>query len=286
MSRQIVAPPAHLSVAPPARLSIAPPARQIAAPPARCARAVRRHLVLAFLAGALLGFAADGRADDADGDDDPLEGYNRVMFEINRTIDGLLLKPAAQFYVTVLPHEVRYRISNVLYNLGEPINLLNNVAQGKMERAGTTFMRFSINSTVGLVGIFDVAGEWGYERASEDFGQTLASWGVGGDPFLMLPLLGPSNPRDAAGFAVDWAADPLGYMLPSDAGLARSITSGVSQRAEHLKDLETVERTSIDFYTALRELYRQYRANEIRDGAPPPAMAVPDFDFDGEWPEE
>ena len=162
--------------------------------------AVLTHfLALVLLVGALLVFAADGRAQDPYGADDPLEDVNRVVFEVNQTIDGLVLKPLAEFYVLVLPEEVRRRISNVLDNLGEPLNLVNNLAQGKMERAGSTLMRFSVNSTLGVAGIFDVATDWGYEHTPEDFGQTLASWGIGGEPFLMLPLLGPSNPRDASG---------------------------------------------------------------------------------------
>ena len=105
-------------------------------------------------------------------------------------------------------------------------------------------------------GIFDAATDWGYERTPEDFGQTLASWGLGEGPFLMLPLLGPSNPRDAVGFGVELVTDPMGFLLTNEAGLARSITSGVSQRAAYLDELESVESTSVDFYAALRELYR------------------------------
>ncbi len=257
------------------------PSRPPAAHPARAAlAALRRCLVIALFAGVLLGWAADGRA--SDGDSDPLEGYNRVMFEINQTVDGLLLKPAAEFYVLAVPEGVRFRISNVLGNLGEPLNLLNNLAQGKMERAGTSFMRFTVNSTVGVVGIFDVATDWGLERAPEDFGQTLASWGVGGEPYLVLPLLGPSNPRDAVGFGVDWVADPVGHLMPAEGGVARGVLSGVSQRAEHIENLETLERTSVDFYAALRELYKQYRENAIRDGAAGASLEVPDYDFDEE----
>ena len=266
------------------------PARPPAAPvTSGVFAAMRRYLALVFIFVALIGFAVDGRANDANGDDDPLEGYNRAMFEINRTIDGVLLKPAAELYELVLPQVVRDRISNVLGNLGEPLNMLNNLAQGKFERAGSSLMRFTINSTFGVAGVFDVATDWGYEHTPEDFGQTLASWGVGDKPFIMLPLLGPSNPRDAAGFGVDWVADPLGYILPTDASTARTVTSGISQRAEFLDELETLENTSVDFYAAMRELYKQYRENEIRDGAPPPAMEIPDFDFDfdeEEWLDE
>ena len=248
--------------------------------------ALRRHLALVLIAVALLGFAADGRAQDPYAANDPLEDVNRAVFEFNQAVDSVILKPLAELYVFVLPQEVRHRITNVLRNLGEPLNLVNNLAQGKFERAGSTLSRFAINSTVGLGGIFDVATDWGYERTPEDFGQTLASWGVGEQPFLMLPILGPSNPRDAIGFGVDMVADPMGYLLTGDAGLARSITSGVSQRAQYLDELETVESTSVDFYAAMRELYRQYRATEIRDGAPPTVLEIPDFDFDDEFDDE
>ena len=247
---------------------------------------MRRHLALVFLAAALLGFAADGRAQDSYSVNDPLEDVNRAVFEFNQVIDSIILKPVAELYVFVLPEEARHRIANILKNLGEPLNLVNNLAQGKFERAGSTLTRFSINSTIGVGGIFDVATDWGYERTPEDFGQTLASWGLGEGPFLMLPLLGPSNPRDAVGFGVDLVADPMSFLLTDEAGLARSITSGVSQRAAYLDELESVESTSVDFYAALRELYRQYRATEIRDGAPPTVMEIPDFDFDEDFDDE
>ena len=252
---------------------------------------LRRCLVAVPLAVALLGFAADGRAQDPYGADDPLEDVNRAVFEFNQVIDSVILKPAAEVYVFLLPEVVRQRITNVLRNLGEPLNLVNNLGQGKFERAGSTLTRFAINSTIGVGGVFDVATDWGYPRAHEDFGQTLASWGIGDSPFLMLPVLGPTNPRDAIGFGVDMVADPMSYVLVDEAGLARSITSGVSQRAQYLDELETLESTSVDFYAALRELYRQYRATEISDGAPPTVMEIPDFDFDDddfddEWFEE
>ena len=247
---------------------------------------MRRHLALVFLAAALLSFAADGRAQDSYSVNDPLEDVNRAVFEFNQVIDSIILKPVAELYVFVLPEEARHRIANILKNLGEPLNLVNNLAQGKFERAGSTLTRFSINSTIGVGGIFDVATDWGYERTPEDFGQTLVSWGLGEGPFLMLPLLGPSNPRDAVGFGVELVTDPMGFLLTDEAGLARSITSGVSQRAAYLDELESVERTSVDFYAALRELYRQYRATEIRDGAPPTVMEIPDFDFDEDFDDE
>ena len=153
-----------------------------------------RLLAILLLTGALLCVAAEGRAQDPFDANDPLEDFNRAMFEVNQTIDRFLLKPIAEAYVFILPDEVRLRIANVLSNLSEPLNLVNNAAQGKFERAGSTLMRFTVNTTIGVGGIFDVAGEWGYERTPEDFGQTLAAWGIGGEPFLMLPLLGRPIP--------------------------------------------------------------------------------------------
>ena len=237
----------------------------------------RPYLALALATVLLAGCAAAG-PDDAN---DPLEGYNRAMFGINGMVDGVLLKPAAELYVRVFPAPLRRGVSNLLDNLGAPLNAANNLLQGKAARAGTSLGRFAVNSTLGLGGVFDVAEGFGWERAPEDFGQTLASWGMGEGPYLVLPLLGPSNPRDALGFAVDWAADPPGRVLGDTFGLGRTVVSGVARRADYLDTLDVLEETSVDFYAAMRGFYRQYRANATRDGAPAP-IAIPDTDMD-EW---
>ena len=253
----------------------------------RAGAPARPHLAFALAAVLLAGCAAAG-PDDAN---DPLEGYNRVMFGINGMVDGVLLKPAAELYVRALPAPLRRGVSNLLDNLGEPLNAANNLLQGKPARAGTSLGRFALNTTLGLGGVFDVAEGWGWvrapeegwgwERAPEDFGQTLAAWGMGEGPYLVLPLLGPSNPRDALGFAVDWAADPPGRVLGDTFGLGRTAVGGVARRAGYLDTLEVLEETSVDFYAAMRGFYRQHRANAIRDGAPAP-IAIPDMDMD-EW---
>ncbi len=237
----------------------------------------RPPLALA-LATALLAGCASAGPDDAN---DPLEGYNRAMFGINGMVDGVLLKPAAELYVRALPTPLRRGVSNLLDNLGAPLDAANNLLQGKAVRAGTSLGRFAVNSTLGLGGVFDVAEGFGWKRAPEDFGQTLASWGMGEGPYLVLPLLGPSNPRDALGFAVDWAADPPGRVLGDTFGLGRTVVSGVARRADYLDTLDVLEETSVDFYAAMRGFYRQYRANAVRDGAPAP-IAIPDTDMD-EW---
>lgn len=237
----------------------------------------RPHFALALATVLLAGCAAAG-PDDAN---DPLEGYNRAMFGFNGMVDGVLLKPAAELYVRGLPTPLRRGVSNLLDNLGAPLDAANNLLQGKAARAGMSLGRFAVNSTLGLGGVFDVAEGFGWERAPEDFGQTLASWGMGEGPYLVLPLLGPSNPRDALGFAVDWAADPPGRVLGDMFGLGRTVVSGVARRADYLDTLDVLEETSVDFYAAMRGFYRQYRANAIRDGAPAP-IAIPDTDMD-EW---
>lgn len=242
---------------------------------ARAGAPARAYLALS-LAAVLLASCAAAGPDDAN---DPLEGYNRAMFSINGVIDGVLLKPAAELYVLALPAPVRRGVSNLLDNLGVPLDAANNLLQSKALRAGRSLGRFAVNSTLGLGGVFDVAKGWGWERAPEDFGQTLASWGAGEGPYLVLPLLGPSNPRDALGFVVDWVADPPGHVLNGRFGLARTALGGVARRADYLDPLEVLQETSVDFYAAMRGFYRQYRANAIRDGAPAP-LSIPDMDMD------
>ena len=205
---------------------------------------------------------------------DPFEGINRVTFAVNQTLDGVLLKPVAEIYVGIVPKWGRDRINDALNNLGEPVNFANAMLQWELERAVTSMLRFAFNSTIGLAGFFDVAEGIGLSRKAEDFGQTLGVWGVGERPYLVLPLLGPSNPRDAVGLAADWIIDPFTRALRSHERYQRFIARGIDQRSLHIEDLETLEETSIDFYAAMRELYRQYRSNEIRNGELPPPFPI------------
>ncbi|MBV8525141.1 MAG: VacJ family lipoprotein [Acetobacteraceae bacterium] len=139
---------------------------------------------------------------------DPLEPTNRVFYAINNKLDTLVLRPVASGYQRVVPGPVRNGVHNFLVNLTTPIRLANDMLQGKPRRAGDTTMRFLINTTVGVVGIFDVAKDWGYPAHETDAGITLALWGIPSGPFLLLPLLGPSSPRDAAGYGADLAFGP------------------------------------------------------------------------------
>lgn len=225
--------------------------------------------------------SGDTAYDDAAYDDnDPFEAINRGIFAFNRTFDGLLFKPISIMYVGIVPLWGRERIRNVLNNLGEPVNLANNLLQGDFERAGITLGRFTINSTLGVAGLFDVADGFGLPYRSEDFGQTLSVWGFAEGPYLMLPLLGPSSPRDVIGLVADVFLDPFTYILERDLRIARTATRGLDERSRNIDTLDSLEETSIDFYTALRELFRQHRDNAIRNGVAAPTVEIPSVTID------
>lgn len=232
----------------------------------RCRIACARLALLVSLIGGLAGCAAGGGAEN-----DPFEPVNRAVFGFNRVVDGLVLEPAAELYGLVAPRPVKTAVRNLLDNLTAPVVFANDLLQGERERAGTALGRFMVNSTLGLFGLYDMAAEFGLRAHSEDFGQTLAVWGAGEGPYLVLPLLGPSNPRDLAGRIVDgFLLDPLTYLAPASARAARSATEAVVVRYELDPVLDDLERNSLDFYAAVRASYRQRRASEIRNGAPPP----------------
>lgn len=234
-------------------------------------------LLAVLSAGLLSGCATppddpQGKA-DFEAVNDPLEPVNRALFELNRVIDNLLLKPVAFAYSIFVPVPLQTGVHNALVNLKSPIILANDLLQGETDRAGQTVERFAINSTVGLLGTYDAADKWfGVAPHTEDFGQTLATWGAGEGPYLFIPIIGPSNPRDLAGLAVDTVADPLNWYLHNthqdDWIWARTIATGVDSRAALLDTLDNLEKTSLDYYVTLRSVYRQRRADEINNRRP------------------
>lgn len=199
---------------------------------------------------------------------DPLEPTNRVIYAVNNGLDVVFLRPIALAYRNVLPDPVQRGVHNVLTNLSSPVRLANDMMQGKPRRAGDTLVRFVVNTTAGVVGIFDVADDLGYKYHGSDFGMTLASWGAGAGPYLFLPVLGPSNPRDATGFAVDKALDPLTWVgngsTVTDLGLTRTGLSVVDARVGVLDDLDKIKKQALDPYATIRSVYRQYRAAKIK----------------------
>ena len=227
------------------------------------------RLLLVLICASLGACASIGT--NAENDGDPLEPLNRKIFAFNNTVDDAVIEPVARGYRALLPQFVRDRIRSIIDNLNEPLIFANNVLQLRMEAAGTTLGRFVTNSTVGLAGMFDRATTEGLPKQSGDFGQTLYKWGAGDGPYLVLPLLGPSNVRDAIGFGVDSYLYPAGYIGSQENQrifrITSVVTDGVDLRERNIESLQTVEENSIDFYAALRNIVRQRRAavlNEVR----------------------
>ena len=226
-----------------------------------------------LLAVILAGCAIPPPADDPEAvtefkqTNDPLEPTNRVFYTINNGLDTVLLRPAAQAYRFLLPAPVRTGVHNVLSNIATPVQLTNDVLQGKPTRAGDTTMRFLINTTVGVLGVFDLATEWGYPNHDTDFGLTLANWGVPDGPFLFLPVLGPSDPRDAAGFGVDLALDPFTWLGHTTAlkvvNWTRFGLNTLDARERYLDPIDQIKKTALDPYATFRSLYRQHRQGQI-----------------------
>ena len=207
---------------------------------------------------------------------DPYEPLNRAVFEANLLLDRTVVRPAAHTYLKSVPRPVRVGISNFLENLKAPVTFANQLLQGETGLAADTFARFCMNSTVGLLGFIDVASEFGIEEHGEDFGQTLASWGIGSGPYLVLPVLGPSNFRDAGGRFVDSVGDPLIWTTLIGFRMGTAALSVLDFRARNHSAFNDLEENSLDFYAAARSLYRQYRAREIDNRrlprVPPPSV--------------
>lgn len=204
------------------------------------------------------------------GANDPVEGLNRGVFAVNRAVDTAVIRPIAWTYREAVPDPFKDRLRDFLNNLKTPVVLANDLMQGDLDRAGVTFERFWINSILGIGGLIDIASSVGIPRHSEDFGQTLATWGVGEGPYIVLPLLGPSNPRDTVGLVVDFALDPLTWILPAtgnkELGYARLGADIIDGRSRVIKVTDDLEKNSVDYYATMRSLYRQRRASEISNG--------------------
>lgn len=214
---------------------------------------------------------------------DPAEPANRNVFAFNKAIDDNALEPMAEGYRNYVPGNFRTNIRNMITNLGEPVTAVNDLLQGEFLRAANAVGRFCVNSTFGFLGMGDVAGGGGLDHHTEDFGQTLAVWGVGEGPYLVLPILGPSNPRDAVGFVADRFLDPLGWVMPAAplvADVGKGTVEAVDKREKYIDPLNEVQRTSLDYYASLRSLYRQKRVDDIRNGKKGPVMPASGLVYD------
>ena len=220
-------------------------------------------------------------SDDAN---DPLESINRAIFSFNEFLLQNLIRPVAVLYRDGVAPPIRHVIGNFLHNLNSPTILANDLLQLEFGRAATTATRFVINSTLGMLGFADPAAEWGYVKHKEDLGQTFAVWGVGEGFYMILPILGPSNPRDLVGRIGDGYMDPLN-MYATNTGndwipWTRMLVGGIHLYSGLVDELDEVKKTSVDYYATIRSLARQKRAAEIRNGKEADLPAIPDLGYD------
>ncbi|MDE2134428.1 MAG: VacJ family lipoprotein [Alphaproteobacteria bacterium] len=221
-------------------------------------------MVVTLLLG---GCASSGNYDDSVWD--PFEPVNRQVFAFNHTLDKHAALPAASYYKSAVPDAARNGVHNFLSNLTLPVTFANDVLQGEATRAGDAVGRFGVNTTIGILGVMDPASGMGLPEHDEDFGQTLAVYGVPGGPYLVLPLLGSTLPRDLAGrILVDHYFNPLGYVTYDGklyVSLGENLLKVVDQRSRSIGALRDVERNSIDYYAAMRSMYVQRRNHDINN---------------------
>lgn len=244
---------------------------------ARPAASIR--LFAGGLALALAGCATTGERNPAD----PFESANRGVYEFNVAVDRVTLKPAAKTYAAHTPQWVQTSVSNFFFNLGLPFTIVNQLLQGKLKEAGQDTLRFAMNTTLGIGGLFDPAKDANLPRHEEDLGQTLGRWGVPPGPYLMLPLLGPSHLRDLPSVVGERFLEPFYWY---NYGNERWVSLGISlvdKRASLLPLDATLERT-YDPYGFIREAYSQRRLYQVYDGDVPPELLPQEEDFDDEAP--
>lgn len=206
---------------------------------------------------------------------DPWQGYNRAMFKFNTDFDNAFLKPAAQGYQAITPEPVDRSVTNFFNNIADVTSAVNNLLQVKVLRTGSDIGRVLVNSTIGIVGLFDVATNMGLPSYKEDFGQTLGYWGLGAGPYFVLPVLGPSSVRDTVGFAGDIVVDPFFSINKNEVYWGFVVLRVIDRRADLLAAGEILDEAAIDRYSFVRDAYLQRRRNQVHDGNPP----VPDDDI-------
>ncbi len=232
-----------------------------------------RGLAVAIAGTALISGCASAPTEDRD-PRDPLEPVNRAVYRFNDHLDRAVLKPLAKGYRAVTPASVDRGVTNFFSNLQDVDSALNNALQLKMERAGSDVGRVLVNTTVGVLGLVDVATNLDMPKYGEDFGQTFGVWGMPPGPYIVLPVLGPSSTRDAVGLVGDWSADPVFYVTPWEAQTGLRVIRAVDQRADLLTASKLIEE-SLDPYAFTKDSYLQKRRNDVYDGNPPPEPLAP-----------
>jgi phospholipid-binding lipoprotein MlaA len=226
---------------------------------------VKRLLLLVALACAAAGCASTAERDPRD----PWEPFNRGVYKFNDKVDTTIAQPVARSYQKVVPSEVRARVRNFFGNIADVFIGVNNFLQGKFEDGVSDWARFAFNTTIGLLGIHDIATDMGYEKHNEDFGQTFGRWGAPSGPYLVLPFLGSSTVRDGIGTGVDMYTDPLGEVRPYHTEYALWALRLTQLRADLLEASRILEEAALDKYVFQRDAYLQRRRSLIYDGSPP-----------------
>ncbi len=192
--------------------------------------------------------------------DDPFESFNRGMFAVNKGLDTVVFKPVSHVYRAAVPEVGRDRVDSVLANMKEPVNIFNSILQGDGDKVARSTGRFLVNTILGIGGLFDVASlADGLEPVNEDFGKTLSTYGVDTGPYIFLPVIGPSSPRDLVGRVADVASDPFIYSVHADGVYVRDGVKFVNTRESLLEATDNIEQTSIDEYATVRSIYAQKR---------------------------
>lgn len=223
-----------------------------------------KSATLALLAtGMLAGCASSGNPKD------PVEGFNRAMFAFNEGLDSVIVKPVATGYEAVLPSPIRTGVTNFFGNIDDLFIGVNNLLQGKVPEAFSDLGRVVINTTIGLLGVLDIASDAGLEKHDEDFGQTFGRWGVGNGAYVVIPVFGPRTVRDTVGLVLDVQADPVANHRPKGDRDIALVLRLVNDRANLLAADKVVEEAALDKYSYVRDAYLQRRRNLIHDGNPP-----------------
>ena len=231
---------------------------------------MRIFIVLLFMVSSLSLLSACSSNSDEGDIYDPWEPYNRAMFSFNEGVDYILLDPVTEVYRFIVPDAFRIAIGNVLKNIKSPVYLANELLQGDLDGAALVTQRFVFNTFTGFGGILDTASWEGMDYQPEDFGQTLAVWGVGSGPYVVLPFVGPSTVRDTVGIAGDMAMDPVNWYVWSedkdDLGTGRMVATLLTTKDDLLDFQRDLKRNSFDYYAATRSVWMQRRNALILDG--------------------
>ncbi|MCB1722209.1 MAG: VacJ family lipoprotein [Chromatiaceae bacterium] len=223
---------------------------------------------LGVVLGMSLGLTGCATGPDAD-PRDPLEPYNRAAYSFNDMVDEAVLKPLAGGYAYITPDIVDRGITNFFDNLRDVRSAINNLLQLKIGRAFSDVGRVAINSTIGILGLMDVASNMNLPSYKEDFGQTLGVWGFDSGPFIVLPLFGPSSARDGVGLVADWFTDPVTYIEDDTLRWSLRGLNIVDTRADLLNASRVVDEGALDPYAFIRDAYLQRRQTQVYDGNPP-----------------